>query len=55
MTFIDTKEVLYYERVLTGIGKPFSEMIKHGDMAEMGLQSRKIKDFTALEVVAEHI
>lgn len=32
----------YYERVLVGIGKPFSKMIKHGEMAEMGLKAEKI-------------
>lgn len=37
---------------MAGIGKPFSEMIKHG---EMGFKSGKIKDLTALEAVAEHI
>ena len=30
-------------------------MINHGDMAEMGLRSGTIKDFTSLEAVAEHL
>lgn len=40
---------------MAGINKPFSKMIRHVDIAEMGLRYRKIKDFMALEVVAEHI
>lgn len=55
MTFIDTQETPYYERLLTGIGKPFSEIIKHEDMTEMRLQSSKIKDFTALEAMTKLI
>ena len=55
ITFIDIQEVPYYERVLAVIGKPFLEMIKHGNMAEMGLQSGKIKDFMVLKIVAEHL
>lgn len=55
MTFIDIQEAPYYERVLAGIGKPFSKMIKHGEMAEMGLKAGKIKDLATLEAVAEHI
>lgn len=38
MIFIDTKEALYYDMVLTSIRKPFSEMIKRGDMAKIGLR-----------------
>ena len=55
MTFIDIQEAPYYERILAGIGKPFSEMIKHGDMVEIGIRSEKIKNFTALEAMAEHL
>lgn len=45
----------YYERVSSGIDKSFSKIFKHRDMAEMGLQSRTFKEFTILEVIAEHI
>lgn len=55
MTFIDIQEAHFYERVLASIDKPFSEMIKHGEMAKMGLKSGKIQDLAALKVVAEHI
>lgn len=55
MTFIDTQEVPYYERVLAGIGKPFLEIIKHRNMAEIRIRSGKIKDFSALEAVIEQI
>lgn len=55
LTFIETRDVLYYENVLAGIEKPFSEMIKHEDMVEIRMQSRKIKDFLALEALAEHL
>lgn len=55
MTFIVAQEAPYYERLLAGIGKPFFEMIKHGNMAEIGIRSAKIKDLSALKVVAEHL
>lgn len=49
MTFIDIQDVPYYERVLAGIGKSFSKIIKHGEMAEMGLKAGKIKDLMILQ------
>lgn len=55
MTFIETQEAPYYEKILAGIGKPFSKMIKYGDMVEIQMQSGKIKDFSALEAIAEHL
>lgn len=55
LTFIETHDVLYYENVLVGIEKPFSEMIKHEDMVEIRMQSRKIKDFSALKALVEYL
>ena len=54
MTFIGIQEAPSYKSI-GGYRKPFSETIEHRDMAKMGLRSWKIKDFTALKVVAEHL
>lgn len=53
-TFTKTQKAPYYVQVIKSLGKPFVDIIKKGDLVDVGIQSGKIEDFSTLKVMADH-
>ena len=43
-TFVQTCKGVYYEQLCNSAGRSFSEMIRHGEMLEDGINTGKIRD-----------
>ncbi|KAJ8548149.1 hypothetical protein K7X08_021385 [Anisodus acutangulus] len=49
------KDATYYDRMISVIGRSFSEVIRMGDFIEEGIRTGRITDFVALQATSETI
>ncbi|KAJ8556509.1 hypothetical protein K7X08_032261 [Anisodus acutangulus] len=49
------KDATYYERMISVIGRSFSEVIRMGDFIEEGIRTGRITNFVALQATSETI
>ncbi|XP_019253982.1 PREDICTED: uncharacterized protein LOC109232685 [Nicotiana attenuata] len=47
--FLQAQEPTYFGHLISGLGKPFNDVVKMGEMVEYGLKSSKIMSYSALK------
>ncbi|KAF3663352.1 putative cell differentiation protein RCD1 -like protein [Capsicum annuum] len=51
--FIQVKDDIYYQHLLSALGKPFIEVLKIGEMVEDGIKTGRIVNFATLKATTQ--